>query len=295
MREIIIDATSAGQRLDKFCLRNLGNPPKAFVQKSLRKKNITVNGKKAEGAHMLAIGDVVRIFISEATIEQFAAPAKTYPKGEIDIIFEDANILIANKPPGLLTQPNDESGDSLLGRVINYRLLHNDDKTQFQAVCINRLDRNVSGVVIFALTLKSAQELSELMRNRQIEKLYLGVCEGEVLKEMTLTGKISKDTDSNTSWVSEKGFGKEVKTTITPLSHQNGTTMLKINLHTGRSHQIRAHLQSIDKPLVGDKKYGGKPGARPLLHAWQVTINGNIYTASLPDDIEGYFDMQVVR
>ena len=328
MREVIIDKNSAGQRLDKFCLRYLGKPPKSFVFKMIRKKNISVNGKKADEAYMLAVGDIVRFFISNDTILQFAQEEKVYPKGHVDVIFEDDDILIANKPAGLLTQPNETGGDSLIGRVINYQL---SVISCFEPVAINRLDRNTSGIVICAKNLPAAQRLSEMMRNRLIGKVYLGVAHGRIDEEMILTGLHFKNIESNVAKIVNKTShqvrgdrcrgeqcsptiaGKEVLTSIAPIAYVGDTTALKIHLHTGRSHQIRAHLQSIGHPLVGDKKYGGGrgdcpahlgtvPGKRQLLHAWQVNIavsgdspqvRGTVpyqtFTAPIPPDMLEYF------
>jgi len=282
MREVIISPNQAGQRLDKFCLRELGRPPKVFVHKMLRKKKITLNGKKADGAAMLAVGDVVKFYIARDVA------VKEYPAGHVDVIFEDENILVANKPAGLLTQPNEAGGDSLVGRIPG-------------AVAINRLDRNTSGIVICAKNLPTAQSLSKMMHDRLIEKIYLGVAEGEIKDEMELKGFHSKNKTTNTAIIvgariarPPAGDSKTVVTHIIPLKYADGVTCLKIYLHTGRSHQIRAHLQSIGHPLLGDVKYGGKHGRRQLLHAYQVTLpNGQSFTAPLPSDMADYFDMEV--
>ncbi|MCL2169552.1 MAG: RluA family pseudouridine synthase [Defluviitaleaceae bacterium] len=275
MLEIVIVQNNAGQRLDKFCARLLSGAPKSFIYKMLRKKNITLNGSRADGARMLEVGDVVRFYLSSETLKKFIGAPKTYPAGFVDVIYEDEGLLIANKPAGLLTQPNVAGGDSLIGRLPG-------------AAAINRLDRNTSGIVICAKNLPTAQRLSKLMHDRAIEKVYIGVAHGRIAEEMELKGVHVKDEASNTAQITGEGEGKAVFTRIVPISHTDATTTLLIHLHTGRSHQIRAHLQSIGHPLVGDKKYGGHGAKRQLLHAYQITLPEGTFTAPLPADMEEY-------
>ncbi|MCL2349894.1 MAG: RluA family pseudouridine synthase [Defluviitaleaceae bacterium] len=289
MQEITITPLNANQRLDKFVLRQLGKPPKSFVQKMLRKKNITVNGAKAEGAFVLSVGDIVKIYISPETQAKFAAPAKTFPAGEIDIVYEDGGIILLNKPSNLLTQPDTAGGDSLIGRVANYA-----STGDFAPVAINRLDKNTTGLVVCAKNLPAAQHLSKLMHDRKIQKVYLGVAHGEILNEMTLEGFHTKDSNKNIAKIStsHKTNAKKVLTQIVPLDYDaaKNVTMLKIHLHTGRSHQIRAHLHSISRPLMGDAKYGGKGAGRQMLHAYQIIFDGKTFTADLPQDMSVYFN-----
>ncbi|MCL2854564.1 MAG: RluA family pseudouridine synthase [Defluviitaleaceae bacterium] len=266
MQKTTITANEANQRLDKFIHRRLGRPPKSFVQKMLRKKNITVNGRKADGAFMLAEGDVVKLFISEKTAEKFAAPAKTFPKGDVVVVYEDNYVSLLNKPAGLSVQPDIAGGDSLIGRLRGH---YNSD---FAPVAINRLDKNTTGLVICAKILPAAQALSKLMHDRKIQKIYLGVAQGEIAMRMTLQGTHTKDRERNIAKIAHDGDGKAAHTHIVPLKYcaTKDLTLLEIHLHTGRSHQIRAHLQSIGHPLLGDIKYGGKKAGRQLLHAHQL-------------------------
>jgi len=294
VQEVQITEKEAGQRLDKFAHRHLGKPPKSFVQKLLRKKSITVNGKKADGAHLLIVGDVVRLFVSEETINRFAAPVKTFPKGEVDIIYEDDHVILVNKPANLLTQPDAPGGDSLVGRL-------RQEGNGFQPVTVNRLDRNTTGLVICAKTLASAQVLSELMADRKIQKIYMGVASGKIAEEMTLRGTHTKDKARNVVSITDGEKGKDAHTHIIPLKYDavKDATLLEIHLHTGRSHQIRAHLQSIGHPLLGDVKYGGvKAAGRQLLHAHRIIfpvmggilshLSNKTFTAPLPFDIRSF-------
>lgn len=284
MNEMIIGQNEAGQRLDRLVLRHLGRPSRVFVHKMLRKKRILVNGARAEGSHMLAVGDVVKFYISREI-----APAKVYPKGFVDIIYEDEDMLLANKPAGLLTQPNEAGGDSLIGRIISRAA-----SDSFAPVAINRLDRNTTGLVICAKNLSTAQTLSKMLHDRTIQKVYLAVAQGEIREKMTLTGAHAKHGATNTAKITPDGKGREAITQIAPLSYliSKNLTCLKIYLRTGRSHQIRAHLQSIGHPLLGDAKYGGgRDAARQLLHAYEVKFpDGRSFAADLPADMADYFE-----
>jgi 23S rRNA pseudouridine955/2504/2580 synthase len=289
MKKITIDHNNANQRLDKFLYRYLGKPPKSFIHKMLRKKSITVNKTKAEGSYMLAPGDEVTFFVSLETLAKFSKPPKTYPKGHVDIIFEDENIILINKPTNLLTQPNEPNADSLIGRVTNIR------KGGFVPVSINRLDRNTTGLVVCAKNLPAAQKLSKLMHDGGIQKTYLAVVHGRVKEETELRGFITKDKLKNISVICGDSISesKSVVTKVFPLSYDacKDVTCLKIHLETGRSHQIRAHLKSIGHPIAGDKKYGGKGAGRQLLHAYEIAMpiyNGKVFRAELPNDMAEY-------
>jgi len=290
MRKIIIEPNETGQRLDKFLFRYLNKPPKSLIHKLLRKKSITVNGARAEGSYMLAFNDEVEIFVSQETLKQYEAPPKIYPKGHVDIIFEDEDIILVNKPADLLTQPNEPNADSLIGRLIN--IYHNAGSKSFAPVAINRLDRNTTGIVICAKNLPAAQRLSKLIHDGLITKTYLAAAHGkvgEISEEIVLNDFISKDKEKNISSVGTNG--KSAVTKLFPLFYDSDKdiTVLKIILETGRSHQIRAHLKSIGNPLVGDVKYGGHGAKRQLLHAFEVSIplyEGKTFKAGLPEDMQ---------
>jgi len=289
MQEIVINTNQAEQRLDKFIHRHLGKPPKSFVQKLLRKKSITLNGKKADGSHLLVVGDVVRFFVSQETIDKFAAPVHEFPAGEVDVIFEDDHVILLNKPANLSAQPDSLGGDSLVGRLRG--------EGDFQPVTVNRLDKNTTGITICAKTLPAAQALSKLIHDRKIQKVYIGIAHGRIDKEMTLRGNHTKDKTRNVAKITE-GEGKIAHTQIIPLYYEytRDATVLEIHLHTGRSHQIRVHLQSINHPLLGDTKYGGKGAGRQMLHAHKLvfpkltgvlaSLSSKTFTASPPDDMK---------
>jgi len=305
MRKVVITKDISGQRLDKFLMRHLNNAPKPFVHKMIRKKNIVVNGTKAEASYIVNEGDIVTMFLSENTIDRFTKE-KTVPvhAGKLDIIYEDENIAVVNKPAGLLTQPDSLTGDSLVGRL-RYHLKDN----AFSPVVVNRLDRNTTGAVLCAKNLHSAQILSKLMHDREIKKHYLAVAHGNISKSMELIGFHSKDSTKNIAIIENtqdnvpRGtLNKRVFTRVAPLEYNKDkdVSLIRVGLETGRSHQIRAHLASAGHPLVGDIKYGGEKGYRQLLHAYEIGfsrvpgildyLSGKKFFAPLPDDIGEYFD-----
>ena len=237
---------------------------------------------------MLAEGDVVRFYLKD---QAFATTTKAYPKGPLDIIFEDGDMVIVNKPAGLLSQPDTPDADSVAGRLYNIY----GESCGFAPVVVNRLDKNTTGIVICSKTLPTAQTLSKWIHDQQIDKLYLAIAHGQIDKPITLSGVIVKDGQSNKSTVHEShADGKVIKTTISPVGYNkvSNTTRLQVQLHTGKSHQIRAHLQSIGHPLVGDIKYGGQrlDGVRrQLLHAWRVKLpDGREFTAPPPVDFDRF-------
>lgn len=320
MQELHVAARDAGQRFDKFLARYMSGAPKSFFYKMLRKKNIVLNGKKAEGNEKLKEGDVIRLFLSDETIAQFrtapqAAAPEPVPKGlaaafAASIVYEDAHLLVVNKPAGVLSQKAKPSDSSLVEALVDYLYRKKEVTPESLAlyrpsVC-NRLDRNTSGLVLAGKTLPALQVLSDVLKDRSVRKEYLCIVAGQLKSPMSLDGYLIKDEAANQVRIHQTPVegGAYIRTDYTPLAATEDFTLLLVHLITGRSHQIRAHLASIGHPIVGDSKYG-KPsvnremqkrfGVRSqLLHAAIVTfpkldeefsyLSGKALTAEPPQD-----------
>lgn len=286
MRKLVISEAESEQRLDRFLGKYLNQAPKSFIYKMLRKKNIKYNGKRAAGNEILKVYDELELFLSEETIEKFREQRNIIQVNQIaPVVFENEDVLFFNKPAGLLSQKAEKSDVSLVEHLQMY--LSGQGERNYQAfvpgIC-NRLDRNTSGLVAAAKSPLGARAMNELIRNKEVRKFYLCIVLGEMKRSCELKGYLEKDCKSNTvKLFLENGANRsEIRTLIEPLEAKNGFTLLRVELITGKTHQIRAHLQSIGHPLIGDTKYGDrtinlklkeKLGLRHhLLHSYEMSF-----------------------
>ena len=295
VRQIEINANQSGQRLDKFLQKYMRGATKSFLYKMLRKKNITLNGKKAQGNEKMEQGDKVVLFFSEETLEKFCGGQprkKEGQKADFPILYEDEQILLINKPAGLLSQKAKPEDVSLVELVQDYV----GCEPGFSPGICNRLDRNTSGIVVAGKTLPALQKMSELFRTREVGKYYLTIVKGAMTQKKEVEGYLLKDTKTNkvTVYREEKKGSSYIRTGYEPVAVTKEMTLLRVHLMTGKPHQIRSHLSSLGHPVLGDTKYGG---AHPqiksqLLHAYELQfpklgkpfekISGKCFTAPIP-------------
>ena len=290
MRELTVKAGESGQRLDKYLAKYLKEAPKSFLYKMLRKKNITLNGRKADGSEKLQAEDCVRLFLAEETLEKFMGTQTEAHTCPLDVIYEDDHVLFINKPVGMLSQKADKKDISLVEYLTGYLLekgaLTREDLLTFHPSVCNRLDRNTSGIVAAGKTMAGLQTLSGAFKDRSLHKYYLALAAGRVEHPSYIKGYLWKNERTNKVTVTRepKKDALPIETRMRPLSY-SGTgdcTLLEVELLTGRTHQIRSHLASIGHPIIGDAKYGSIEVneayrkkyrvTSQLLHAWRIEM-----------------------
>lgn len=265
MKALTIEQNDAGQRLDKFLTKAFPKLPQSLMYKYIRLKRIKRNGKRCAISDRLVAGDLLELYLNDDLLTP-AAPSYPFLQAsrKLDVVYEDEHLLLVNKNVGLIVHSDDKSyGDTLIDRIQRYLYEKGEYQPQneqsFAPALINRIDRNTCGIVLAAKTAEALRIMNEKMKNRDIDKYYLCLVHGTLIqKEAVLEGFLEKDEDRNQVFIHDHPLpgGRTIRTKYRVLAEKNGYSLLEIDLLTGRTHQIRAHLASVGHPLVGDGKYG---------------------------------------
>ena len=278
MEKLVIGRNDGQQRLDRFLRKYLKNASLGSIYKFIR-KDVKVNGKRVTRESILQEGDEITLYFSPEDLERYTgrhsegaaqgaasdARRKSRPRKSFGIVYEDENILAAAKPYGLLTHGDGrEKKNTLVNQVVDYLIEKGEYipriERSFTPAAVNRLDRNTTGLVLFGKNAPALRALNEMIRSGDmVSKYYLTVLAGELPEKLHLKGTLVKDEERNTVAVGlEAQEGKTIETIARPLFSKDGYTLAEIELVTGRTHQIRAHMASAGYPVLGDAKYGDK-------------------------------------
>lgn len=304
MQKIVIEKNEAGQRLDRFLRKYLGRAGLGHIYRLIR-KDVKVDGKRKKPDYMLQEGDEVVVYLSHEEISDLRAKkSHAKAKKQFAVIYEDGEILVVSKPSGLLVHGDSrEKKNTLANQVLTYLTQKGDfspeGELSFVPAPANRLDRNTSGLVVFGKTAEALKEVNRLFREDQVSKTYLTLVFGSLDDEVIIDDDISKLAGQNRVTLKgekleedEKVWKKAALTSASPIIANDNYSLLKVNLHTGRTHQIRVHLASIGHPIVGDPKYGDLKKNKSLpasmaktgqmLHAYSLDLGGKTFQAPLP-------------
>ncbi|MCI7238317.1 MAG: RluA family pseudouridine synthase [Anaerococcus sp.] len=260
MIEIVISENDGNQRFDRFLRKYLENAPLSLIQKNIRKKNFKINDKRAKNDDFVYPGDNVKMYISDGDYKKWLR--KTDYKStdfDLDIVYEDENIIIMDKKEGLLTHSSSKKdyGNNLVDQMTSYLYktgkVDRSDRT-FRPAVVNRLDRNTQGLVIGAKNATALRSLNKAIKENKVDKYYLTIVSGKITRDFEVESTIGKNENKNK--VKAQKSGKAIKTYFRPFETNGKYTLLECRLDTGRTHQIRFSLMENKTPIIGDRKYG---------------------------------------
>jgi 23S rRNA pseudouridine1911/1915/1917 synthase len=294
--ELRVSAEEAGERLDRYVQRRQGELSRTAIQRLIEAGEILVNGERAKSGYSLRAGDVIRLLTS-APVRPPMPPPRALP---LDILYEDADLLVVNKAPGVVVHPAPgHEDDTLVNALLAHRPELRGVGSELRPGIVHRLDKDTSGLLLVAKHLRALNALAALMQQRRIHKRYLALVEGQVaLEQGTIDAPIGRDPRNRQLMTITAREGRQARTHFRVLRHFARHTLLLVEPETGRTHQIRVHLRAIGHPVAGDSLYGRGtarhvPGLeRQFLHAYQLSLPHPIsglpleFEAPLPPDLQ---------
>ena len=257
MVTLIVKKEESGQTLEKYVRKILSNAPVSFIYKLFRKKDVKINGHWQDLKYIINEGEEVKIFVTDQQLEEFKTQKQSKALQDISnwIIYEDENVLLINKPRGVLVQKGNSNDDALDEMVLSYLKYDSNSLQAYKPAPAHRLDRNTAGIVVFGKNIQTLRTLADALNDKkQIFKRYLTLVKGEVDKDGEINVPLEKNAKNGRVYVN--GNGKPSLTKYKVVKKLNGYTLLEVELLTGRTHQIRVHMAYINHPVVGDSKYG---------------------------------------
>ena len=310
MKTITVNKNDSGQRLDKFLTKRFKTLPLSLMNKYIRKKDIKINGKRAENSTVLSEGDVITLYIPEEFFG--SAPKEDSFKSltpKLNVVYEDENIIIVNKPSGLICHSDDkETHNTLIDNIKAYLFINgeydSENENSFAPALCNRIDRNTCGLVVAAKNSEALRIVNYLIKEKKIEKTYLAAVHGKFReKSGVYRSFIKKDASKNKVFSKPTRVDPSYKEAITEyrvIDNSNDLSLVEVKLITGRTHQIRVHFSDNGHPLLGDGKYSVNKTDREKGFRFQALcsyrlkfnvpkgevidyLNGQEFTAEKPD------------